>query len=153
MCMCAPIWACVHCECAIACGGQRVLDCLELGLQAVMSHLMWVLGTEPWSFGTHFQPLSHLSSFLPSVCLSVCLFEIDSLLVWPGAHWLGSLSRVLLAPLPRCWITAMHSHTPLFTQMLVVGLGNSRLFGKNFADWPISLAPTFPFYLFIFLCI
>ena len=34
---------------ADACGGQRAPDPLELELQAVVSHLAWVLGTKPGS--------------------------------------------------------------------------------------------------------
>lgn len=34
--------------CVYAYGRQKVWESLELELQVVMSHLMWVLGTELW---------------------------------------------------------------------------------------------------------
>jgi hypothetical protein len=54
-----------------ACGQRRVLDPLELESQAVVSHLMWVLGTSP----ARLQDLSSELILNPksSVCLSSSL--------------------------------------------------------------------------------
>lgn len=49
--------ACVHME--ISVGQKMTSDILGLELEVVVSHIMWVLGTELMS--KHFQPLRHLS--------------------------------------------------------------------------------------------
>lgn len=55
---------------------EKATDTLELELQAVVSCLMWVLGTEPGSFGRAANTLSHwaiASALDPTLSWSLAL--------------------------------------------------------------------------------
>jgi hypothetical protein len=59
-------------------GQQRALDSLELELQEIVNHLMWVMGTEPGSSTSglvflNVEPLLRLLS-VPPLSLAVSLF-------------------------------------------------------------------------------
>jgi hypothetical protein len=81
MCTCVCMCVCVCGRCVGTCGDQkRVLDLLELELQVVMNHPIWVLGTKLGSPGRAARALKHPAMF------STLSFEMRPPLTEPGAH-------------------------------------------------------------------
>lgn len=63
------------CVCPLRCQ-RRISDPLDVELEAVVNHLIWVLGTKRWSFGRVVIPLTAKSSLQ----LLEETFEIDKFL-------------------------------------------------------------------------
>ena len=63
MCECVYVNLCVpHTRACVYGGQKRVIYSLELELAEVVSHLMWVLGTEPGSFTKAISAFNYVSA-------------------------------------------------------------------------------------------